>query len=87
MNPLKSVATPDFWDCYNALPEHIRKRANVVYEIWRENPRHPSVRFERKGAFWSARVTDDYRALAVLDGETVVWFFIGTHAEYDRLIG
>ena len=83
---MNSIATPDFWDCYYALPENIRRRADLVYELWRENPRHPSLQFMRKGPWWSVRVTDDYRALGDLDGDTMVWFFIGSHAEYMRML-
>jgi hypothetical protein len=81
-----SLATPDFWACYNALPEDIRRRADTCYELWRENPRHPSLQFMRKGEWWSVRVTDDYRALGDLDGDTMTWFFIGTHAEYLKML-
>jgi hypothetical protein len=35
---------------------------------------------------YSARVGLGYRALAVLDGDLAVWFWIGTHADYDRLL-
>ena len=72
---MKSLATPDFWDCYNALQENIRRRADEAFELWLDNPRHPSIRFQPKGPFWSACVTDDYRALAEIDGDTVIWFF------------
>ena len=49
--------------------------------------RHPSLHFKRIGRFWSVRIGLHYRALAVQDGEDIVWFWIGHHAEYDRLIG
>lgn len=81
-----SIATPDFWEGHYALPEDIRRRADAAYELWRANPRHPSLRFMRKGPFWSVRITDDYRALATLEGDTVTWFFIGTRAGYMRLL-
>ena len=83
---MKSIATSDFWDCYNALPENIRRRADEAFELWLDNPRHPSIRFQPKGAFWSARVTDDYRALAEVDDDTVIWFFIGTHNDYMKIL-
>ena len=50
-------------------------------------PRHPSLRFERKGRGWSARVSRGYRALAWERAEGLVWFWIGSHDEYERLIG
>lgn len=83
---MKSIATPDFWECYEALPDDIQRRADLAYALWRENPRHPSLRFMRKGDWWSVRVTDNYRALADLEDDTFIWFFIGTHEEYMRLL-
>jgi hypothetical protein len=35
---------------------------------------------------YSVRVTRDYRAVGVLTGDTVTWFWIGNHADYDRLL-
>jgi len=57
------------------------------YRLWLRNPHHPSVRFKKVGIYWSARITDDYRALGIAEGNTIVWFFIGPHAEYDRFLG
>jgi len=31
-------------------------------------------------------VTFGYRALGLLEDEEITWFWIGTHAEYDRLL-
>jgi len=38
------------------------------------------------GRFWSARVGLHYRTLAVEQGADIVWFWIGPHAECDRMI-
>ena len=51
------------------------------------NPSHPSLRFKKVGAFWSARVGRDYRALAVQEDNDFIWVWVGLHDEYDRLIG
>ncbi len=40
----------------------------------------------KKCRFWSARICLRYRALAVESGEDLVWFWIGTHADYDKLV-
>lgn len=83
---MKSRATRDFWKRYRALPPEIRKAARDSFLLWRSDPGHPSVRFKKIGDYWSARVTRDYRALGVKDGDTVIWFFIGNHSDYDKLI-
>ena len=81
-----SYATPKFWLTYNNLPDKIRKIANKQYALWKEDPSHPSIQFKKVGPFWSARVTQDYRALALKKGEDFYWFWVGTHKEYDKLI-
>jgi hypothetical protein len=83
---MRSRAVRSFWEGYQALPLDIQRIALKQYRLWLENPRHPSVRFKKVGRYWSARVSDDYRAVGILDGDTVVWFFIGTHSEYGRLL-
>lgn len=79
-------ASPRYWNCYNALPEEIRRLADKEYQLLRGDPRHPSLHFKKVGQFWSVRVGLHYRAMAVEDGTDVVWVWIGTHTEYDRLI-
>ncbi len=83
---MKSRVVASFWDGYNRLPEEIQKLALKQYKLWQTNPHHPSVRFKKVGLYWSARVTDDYRAVGIMDGDTVLWFFIGTHAEYNQVL-
>ncbi len=84
---MRHFASPKFWDAYQRLPEHVRALADKTYAILKENPKHPSLHFKRIGRFWSVRVGLRHRALAVeIDGD-LLWFWIGTHADYDRLIG
>ena len=83
---MKSRATSKFWNAYSALPPGIQHRAIKQYQLWLANPSHPSVHFKKIGRYWSARVTDDYRALGVMTGDTVIWFWVVTHAEYERMI-
>ena len=35
---------------------------------------------------YSVRVTLGFRALGLLEGEEITWFWIGSHADYDRLL-
>lgn len=84
---MKSHATKDFWLLYQNLPPRIRKLAVKQYRLWIDDQQHPSVRFKKVGgSYWSARITNDYRALGTVVDDTVVWFWIGTHAQYDRLL-
>jgi hypothetical protein len=83
---MKSSATGRFWEAHAELPEKIRVIARRQFHRWLVDPRHPSLQFKKVGPFWSVRVTDDYRALALLKGGVYYWFWIGTHADYDRLL-
>ena len=80
-------AAPDFWVCYRALPPEIQILADRAFAQLKADPHHPSLHFKRAGAFWSSRVGLHYRALAADVQNGVLWFWIGTHAEYDRLVG
>jgi hypothetical protein len=84
---LNHHVTPDFWQLYNSLPLSTQKLAKKNYKLLKRNPKHPSIHFKNVGKYWSARVGSQYRALAVCpDSDIYVWFWIGTHTEYDKLI-
>lgn len=80
-------ASPDFWARYRALPSPVRELANRAFDLLKADPKHPSLHFKKVGRFWSARVGLHYRAVAVDAPDGLVWFWIGTHAEYDKLVG
>jgi hypothetical protein len=86
-----SRATARFWRAYGALPEHVRRQARAAYRLFRADPWHPGLRFKQvhpTEPVYSVRVGLTYRALGRREGaDTVVWFWIGSHAEYDRLTG
>jgi hypothetical protein len=84
---MRHFASPAFWDAYAKLPENARALADKNFALLKENPQHPSLHFKKIGRYWSARVGLRYRALAVESGEHLVWFWIGSHADYDALIG
>jgi hypothetical protein len=79
-------AAPSFWRCYEALPEPVRILADKQFQLLKTDPRHPSLHFKRVGRFHSARVGAHYRALAVDVPDGMLWFWIGTHADYDRVV-
>ncbi len=79
-------ASPDFWVCYRSLPEDVRKLADQAYEHLKHDPQYPSLHFKKVGRLWSVRVGGSHRAVAVKSAEGFVWFWIGTHADYDKLL-
>ena len=84
---MKHFESPEFWACMEKLPTEIQELARENYELLKGNPYHPSLHFKRVAQFWSVRVGRAYRALGVDAPDGIVWFWIGTHAEYDRLVG
>jgi mRNA-degrading endonuclease RelE of RelBE toxin-antitoxin system len=83
---MKFVANASFWQALNALPSAIQSLAKKNFELLKENPAHPSLHLKKVGKYWSVRVGRRYRALGVEIEDGVLWFWIGTHAEYDRLL-
>jgi len=86
---MKHIALPRFRQCYQQLPKDVQQLADRNFELLKADPRHPSLHFKRLGTtkqLWSVRVGARYRALAVEKPEGFVWFWIGTHAEYEKLL-
>lgn len=79
-------ASHEFWRCYNLLPANIQKLADKNFAMLQADPNHPSLHFKKVGRFRSARVGLPHRALAVEMEDGVLWFWIGDHSEYERLI-
>ena len=69
------------------MPDEIRRLADEAYQLLLRDPKHPSLHFKKIGRFWSVRVGLHYRALAVEQENTIVWFWVGRHAQYNRLVG
>jgi hypothetical protein len=84
---VKHFANARFWRCYRALPAEIRALADRNYALLRSNPGHGSLHFKQIGVLWSVRVGLHCRALATSAGDDLVWFWVGSHADYDRLVG
>jgi hypothetical protein len=78
--------TPRFWHSYRDLPDDVQRLADKSFELLKSDSRHPSLQFKKVGNYWSARVGIGHRALAVEDGEDLIWVWIGAHDEYERLI-
>lgn len=78
---------PDFWACYRALPAPVQELADKAFELLKADPFHPSLHFKQVGRYWSARVGLHHREVGVKSPDGILWFWIGTHAEYDRLVG
>ncbi|MGA1264434.1 MAG: hypothetical protein ACO331_11100 [Prochlorothrix sp.] len=77
-----------FWQCYAALPSKAQQTADDCYRLLKADPLHPSLHFKKIGTkYWSVRAGLSYRALGVEVTGGISWFWIGTHADYDKLVG
>jgi mRNA-degrading endonuclease RelE of RelBE toxin-antitoxin system len=86
---MKSVVTQRFWDDYRRLPKRVREQARQAYRQWQRHPDLPGLRFKLVNArlhIYSVRIDDNYRVLGELTGDTMSWFFIGSHQDYEREI-
>lgn len=86
---MNSRTTRKFREAFRNLPKQTRDQAKAAYRRFRDNPNHPGLQFKRVHStrpIYSARVNVSYRVLGILDGDDIIWFWIGTHAEYDKLL-
>jgi hypothetical protein len=77
---------PAFWECYRSLPDDVKRLADKNFALLKENSAHPSLHFKRVGNLFSARVGLNYRAIATEHEDGLLWFWIGKHSDYERII-
>ena len=86
---MTSARWSPFWNLYEALPETIPRLADKQFARFEQDPFCPSLQFKELNAqrsVWSARIDDDYRVLGFREGPDMTWFWIGSHADYDRML-
>jgi len=83
---LKHYTSSDFWLLYAKLPIEIRELANKNFEPLKGNHRHPSLQLKRIEELWSVRVGQHYRAIGIDADGGIQWIWIGSHADYDKII-
>ncbi len=86
---MNSRTTRQFRRLVAILPPKARKQARSTNRLFQKNWVHPGLHLKQvlpKPPTYSVRVGISYRAVDVLNGDTIVWYWIGTHAEYDKLL-
>lgn len=86
---MNSHTTESFRKLYDQLPPQIQVSAKNVFEKWQSNPLHPGIRFKQVHAnkpIYSVRINRGWRALGIKEGETLIWFWIGSHTDYEKTI-
>ncbi len=87
---MKSRITTRFRQAFGNLPELVQQQTRDAYRQFKQDPYHSSLRFKKvhpELPIYSARISKSYRAVGNLDGDTIIWFWVGSHAEYDKLLG
>ena len=86
---MRSRTTQKFRALYQSIPKAFQEKARVAYQLWAQNPNHPSLRFKKVHPslpIYSVRIDRDWRAVGILESDEVIWFWIGPHAEYEKLL-
>lgn len=86
---MKSVQTEEYRTLFAQLPNDVQKQARKANRLFEEDPYYPSLHFKcinKEKSWYSVRINKNCRAVGIKEGDTVLWFFIGTHADYDRIL-
>lgn len=86
---MNSKTTERFWKCYEKLPLVTKKQAKKAYKQFQKEPYYPALHFKQVHStrpIFSVRITKDYRAIGIIQGEVIIWFWIGSHSEYNQLL-
>jgi hypothetical protein len=84
-----SRTTAQFRKAFAELPPGVQQQARRAYRLFRQNPAHASLLFKPvhpKRPIYSVRISLGYRAVGIFEGNEIVWFWIGSHSDYDRLL-
>jgi hypothetical protein len=86
---MQSRTTRQFWRLFSNLPFDVQQDAKRAYRLFQGNPAHPGLRFKKLEGdddIYSVRIGLGYRALAVMKKDRVIWYWIGSHSDYDHLV-
>ena len=87
---MKSLTLPSFWRAYDSLDPRVRVAALRAYKLFAHDPERPSLRFKKLQGYeniWSVRISEQYRAVGARDADTITWFWIGSHNDFDGKFG
>jgi hypothetical protein len=83
-----SLTRPSFWQLYYGLSDAVRAHARAAFVRFSQDPFQPGLQFKKLAGspdWWSVRIGLHYRAIGAREGDTIRWFWIGSHADYDKL--
>jgi len=82
----RSFASERFWQLYRKLPVEVQRLADRQYELFREDPFHPSLHLKQVGEVWTVRIGLSHRAIGYREGEIFRWGWIGSHEAYNKAL-
>lgn len=86
---MHSRTTKRFRDAFDRLPKDVQEKARRAFELWKSDSNHPSLKFKQVHStepIYSVRIGLGWRALGIREDDTMIWFWIGSHADYDEMI-
>ena len=86
---IQSRATRRFWRLFSSLPAEVQRDAKRAFRQFQSDPAHPGLQFKKlegEDNTYSVRIGLDFRALGTMSQHRIVWYWIGNHSEYDRLV-
>jgi len=86
VSALRSFTTAPFWRLFAELPAEVQDLAIEKYELFKQDPHHPSLGFKAKGRVWTIDIGRSYRAIALRHENDLSWFWIGSHEDYNHVL-
>jgi len=86
---MNSHMTSQFRELLANLPKEIQQQSKEAYRRFRDNPYCPSLYFKRihsTQSIYSARISRNYWAVGVQYSNEIIWFWIGSHSDYDKIL-
>jgi len=89
VSPEASECSPEFWECFNALPAEVQALAKEKHALWLVDTTAQSLDFKKmkgqKEPIWEVYVGRGHRAFCLYEDGIYTWFWIGTKQEALKL--
>jgi len=82
-------ASSSFWKAFERLPSDVKDKAKEAHRLWTQDPQHPSLQFKKVHGrlnIYSVRLGLGWRAVCVKEDDVFIWFWIGSHSEYEKVL-
>jgi len=83
---MRHMMLPRFWRHYRQLPKEVQDLADKNFKLLKTDPYHPSLHFKKVAGKSSCGQYASETALGTEKPDGILWFWIGTHSEYNTLL-